>query len=320
MRLTPIVFVLALAAGACSRTNLDVITSPPDAATTDAASSDRGPDRDSAAADASRSPGCTQPSTASGERTVTIQTGTTSRSYLLHVPSTYDGKKAVPLVLDFHSITVMAMTERNLSAYPAALDPEGAIIAFPNGLSGPIGPAWNVGPCCVGNVDDVGFARAVVTQIEASACIDRTRVYAVGFSMGGGMAYQLACQAADVFAGVAPSSWDLLAENSGACAPSRPITVISFRGTADTLVPYAGGASTVVSGMPITFLGAQATFARWAALDHCQDGPSTLDANGCSRYSGCSGGVVVELCIKNGGGQEMSNPAIAWPLLSAHPL
>ena len=33
--------------------------------------------------------------------------------------------------------------------------------------------------------------------------------------------------------------------------------MISFRGTADTLVPYAGGSSSVVPGMPVTFLGAE---------------------------------------------------------------
>ena len=42
------------------------------------------------------------------------------------------------------------------------------------------------------------------------ACVDPKRVYAAGFSMGGGMAHYLACHAADVFAAVAPSAFDLL--------------------------------------------------------------------------------------------------------------
>ena len=80
-------------------------------------------------------------------------------------------------------------------------------------------------------------------QVSTTACIDPKRVYAIGFSMGGGMAHYLACHAADVFAAVAPSSFDLLEENVGDCQPPRPITVISFRGSADTLVPYEGGPS-----------------------------------------------------------------------------
>ena len=107
------------------------------------------------------------------------------------------------------------------------------MMAFPDGLQGPAGTGWNVGPCCVADVDDVAFARALVAQIEAIACIDPDRVYAVGVLTGGGMAHYVACRAADVFAAAAPAAFDLLAENVDDCIPPRPITVISFRGTAD---------------------------------------------------------------------------------------
>jgi polyhydroxybutyrate depolymerase len=206
------------------------------------------------------------------------------------------------------------------SAYPAQGGPEGGIMAFPSGLAGPSGAAWNIGPCCVANVDDVAFAKAVVAQISATACIDPKRVYAAGFSMGGGMAHYLACHAADVFAAVAPSSFDLLQENIGDCQPPRPITVISFRGSADNLVPYDGGPSAVVPGMPVTFLGAQATFQKWADIDQCSGSPPAPDSNGCSTYSNCQGGVEVVLCTKQGGGQEQGNAAVAWPVLKRHPL
>jgi polyhydroxybutyrate depolymerase len=194
------------------------------------------------------------------------------------------------------------------------------VMAFPNGLNGPSGSAWNIGPCCVANVDDVAFARALVTAVSAVACIDPKRVYATGVSMGGGMAYVLACHAADLFAGVAPSAFDLVQEDVASCLPARPITVISFRGSADTLVPFDGGYSAVVPGMPVTFLGAQATFRKWADLDHCSGAASAADANGCSSYSNCAAGVEVVLCIKSGGGQAEGDATIAWPLLERHPL
>ena len=71
-------------------------------------------------------------------------------------------------------------------------------MAFPTGLPGPSGNAWNIGPCCVATVDDVAFIKALVGQLRATTCIDPKRVYATGFSMGGGMAHYLACHAADV--------------------------------------------------------------------------------------------------------------------------
>ena len=250
----------------------------------------------------------------------TVQVGGMSRSYVLHVPPVYDGSKPVPLVLDFHGLTTSGSVERGMSPYPDETDAEGVVMAFPSGMAGPLGAAWNVGPCCVANVDDVAFARAVVAQVSMMACIDPKRVYAVGFSMGGGMAHYLACHAADVFAAVAPASFDLMEENAVDCQPSRPITVISFRGSADTLVPYDGGPSSVVPGMPVTFLGAQGTFQKWAEIDRCTGAPSAPDSNGCSTYANCQGGVEVVLCTKQGGGQEAGNAGIAWPVLKRHPL
>src|SRR5262249_22964737 len=104
------------------------------------------------------------------------------------------------------------------------------------------------------------------------------------------------------------------------CVPSRPISVISFRGTADSRVPYAGGYSSLVPGMPITFLGAQATFDTWARIDRCTGAASSPDADGCARYAGCPDGVDVVLCTKAGGHEEPGDPSIAWPLLARHTL
>jgi polyhydroxybutyrate depolymerase len=138
--------------------------------------------------------------------------------------------------------------------------------------------------------------------------------------MGGGMAYYLACHAANVFAAVAPAAFDLFQDNVDDCQPSRPITVISFRGTADQTVPYAGGLVLVIPTMPVTFLGAQATFQRWADLDQCTDPAPAEDANGCSTRCACQGGVEAALCTKQGGGQEMGNAGVAWPMLKRHTL
>ena len=134
------------------------------------------------------------------------------------------------------------------------------------------------------------------------------------------MAYYLACHAADVFAAVAPAAWDLLAENVGDCNPTRPITVISFRGTADAVVPYAGGASSVVPNMSITFLGAQATFEKWASIDRCTGSASGQDSNECSSYSSCQDGVEVILCTKQGGHEDPGDANVAWPVLKRHTL
>lgn len=263
---------------------------------------------------------CASGALQTGDTSVQLQVGSLGRSYVLHVPTAYDGTKPAPLIVDLHGIGSTGWGELSSSTYPAVTDPEGVIMAFPDGKQGPIGTGWNMGPCCVADVDDLGFIKAVVTDIRKTACVDPERIYAVGVLTGGGMVYDLACNAADVFAAVAPAAFDLLQETVDACKPSRPISEISFRGTADTRVPYAGGASSLVPGMPITFLGAQGTFERWAQIDQCTGVASPADANGCSTYSGCADGVEVVLCTKQAGPAEPGDANVAWPVLKRHPL
>lgn len=261
---------------------------------------------------------------AAGDTMQSVQVGSLTRQYILHVPSAYKGTSAVPLVVDFHPIGGSDTAEESGTPFKAVTDPEGVITAYPQGEPSPnVGAAWDVGPCCTSPisgtaVDDVGFAKALVAQVETKACIDTKRVYAVGFSMGGGMSHYLACHAADVFAAVAPQSFDLLKENEDGCTPTRPIPVLSFRGTADNVAIYAGGYSSVVTGMPITFLGAQACWQKWASIDGCTDTPTYPQVNGstweCSYYKQCQGGVQVGVCINNGG-HEYGDGTIGWTFL-----
>jgi polyhydroxybutyrate depolymerase len=125
------------------------------------------------------------------------------------------------------------------------------------------------------HVDDEGFLRAVVAKTRADGCIDPKRVYATGLSNGGAMSHLLACRAADVFAATAPVS---MGNGTVPCAPARPVSVIMFRGTADPLVPYAGG-----------FIpGAQADFDQWKALDGCAGAPVPSATNGlCQTHAAC---------------------------------
>jgi len=257
---------------------------------------------------------CPSPALKAGDTNKTIQVGSDSRTYILHVPSKYTGTAAVPLVVDFHPLGGSGSSESGSSPYKALTDAEGVISAYPNGKSGPSGGAWNVGPCCVANVDDVAFAKALVADVEKVACIDTKRVYAVGFSMGGGMSHYVACHAADIFAAVAPASFDLPQENVGDCKPSRPIAQVSFRSSNDTLVPYAGGASSVVAGMPVTFLGAKATMDKWAQLNSCTGSPTATDSNNCQYYTSCAGGVQVGLCTMTSG-HAPGKADVGWPFL-----
>ena len=249
-----------------------------------------------------------------GNTTIQIQNAGVMRSYILHVPSSYKGDKAVPLVLYFHPLLTDAATAQRSSGFTALSDKEGFIVAYPDGQES---AAWNVGPCCTQSreVDDKGFARAVVKDLQSKLCVDSKRVYAAGFSMGAGMAHYLGCEAADVFAAIATGSFDLFKENT--CKPARPISVISFRSMSDAIVPYEGGvkqsAPNGFQGVH-TFLGAEGTFAKWSELDMCTDTPVD-EGGGCKTHKACAQGVEVTLCTV-GGGHTWPDAEKSWKTIS----
>jgi polyhydroxybutyrate depolymerase len=136
------------------------------------------------------------------------------------------------------------------------------------------------------------------------------------------MAYYLGCRQAEVFASVAVSSMDLFVDSQLSCEPSRAVTEISFRGSADTVVPYDGGISSPPGNANLTteLLGAVGTFEKWATLNQCQGAPSEVDANGCSTYSACQDGAEVTLCTVPDGAQVVGDASLAWDTLKRHPM
>src|SRR5262245_57954968 len=116
-----------------------------------------------------------------GETTRTIVSGGLTRSYLLHVPPSYDGVSRVPLVLDFHGVTSTAEVQASFSGFRALSDIYGFVVVWPQGVNN----AWNGGICCASTPDDVAFVRQLVAQLRTDGKIDASRMYVTGLSNGG---------------------------------------------------------------------------------------------------------------------------------------
>ncbi len=260
-------------------------------------------------------PSCDGYNVIPGDSTRTLVVGTDTRSYILHIPSAYEGPAA--LLFDYHALNGTAEGQRSGSIYPPVTDPDGVVMAFPQGLYGAKGNAWNFGPCCVDGVDDTAFTMAMIDDIKTVACIDPTRIYAAGIYVGGGLAYALACHEANVFAAVASSAFDLAEQTITDCVPSRPITVVSFRTPEDLLMSWEGGTG-VVFPEPLDFLGAEGTLQKWAELNGCT-GQTTTDANNCEQVLQCQAGVEVMLCI-GAGPDTRGDGNIGWEVLKRHVL
>lgn len=229
-----------------------------------------------------------------GEATRTLQFGGQTRSYILHVPPSYTGKFPVPLVLDLHGLGSTASQQALISGFRQKSNEVGFLVAWPQGLNN----SWNALDCCSpsfpNGAADVGFLRALVSEIATLGYIDPSRVYVTGLSNGGGMSHRLACDAADVFAAAAPVSYPLDA-TPARCDPVRPITVVHFHGLNDMILPYDGGLPGV---MP-----AQQSLTTWAQIDACTGTRQTLPLGGqnrCETFATCAADVHAALCSLEG--------------------
>ena len=239
-----------------------------------------------------------------GEHAMTIMFDGNERQYDLQVPLSYDNTTALPLVLDLHGFTSTASQQELISGFKALAEEESFFVARPEGFG--VAQSWNGGDFCCGaaqsqNLDDVGLMRAIVAEISTRACVDPKRVYASGLSNGGAMSHRLACDAADVFAAVAPVSYPLDFDPFDGCTPSRPIAVMHSHGTNDLIVPYNGG---------LTSVPVNDSFAYWATTNGCDESPTETYSSGnssCATYQLCSAGVEVSLCTIAGGHVLYSN-------------
>ncbi|WP_298461542.1 PHB depolymerase family esterase [uncultured Cellulomonas sp.] len=123
---------------------------------------------------------------------------------------------------------------------------DGAVVAYLDGYRG----AWNDArrrnrfPARRDGVDDVAFVRAVVDRLADTHGTDPDRVHAVGFSNGGLMALSLLHVDHPPLAGAAVVAMTMPAPDDFGLPvgpATRPVPVLLVHGTADRVVPYAGG-------------------------------------------------------------------------------
>ncbi len=186
------------------------------------------------------------PSVAGTEEAISLRHDGRDRRYLLHVPplTAQQGQLGMPLLVALHGGGGHAEQFRDGSGLVKACQRAGMAVAFVDG-TGPLRGkllTWNSGGIAVyaaeHDVDDVGFLRAVVHDVQRRIAIDPSRVFATGHSNGGMMCHRLAREAADVFAGIAVVSG---AMNYTAKDSDSPIAVLLIHGTADEHVRYDGG-------------------------------------------------------------------------------
>jgi polyhydroxybutyrate depolymerase len=261
---------------------------------------------------------------APGDFDLSLQVGSRSRTFLVHLPPDFARREALPVLLAFHGGGGSAQGFQKYAGLDAVADREGFAVVYPDG-TGRLGRrllTWNAGGCCgrarENRVDDVGFALRLLADLARDLPLDRTRVYATGHSNGAMMAYRLGAEAADRIAAIAPVAGTM---HLASFQPARPVPVLHIHSVDDPRALYAGGLgpSFPFTKVRVQHNAVEAELARWAKLDGCQAEPQPVEEKLATGdgvegeqtavlldYAPCSSGADVQLWKLTGAGH-------GWP-------
>jgi len=225
-------------------------------------------------------------------------------------PEGADPKKALPLVMVLHGYGASGLLQSIYFRLDKLVDEKQFLLVAPDGVPNKSGSRfWAASAACCEvdgqKVDDVKYLTGLIDEIASVWSVDRSRVYLVGHSNGGAMAYRLGCEAAETFAAafmLAPAFF----QTEATCAPKRGMSIAHLHGTADETVAYDGGVITLLGGND-PYPSASAAVATWARLNGCAPTadesapPLDLDRGVAgaetkiTRYMACRDGVSTEL-------------------------
>lgn len=241
-----------------------------------------------------------------------IQSGGMNREYILRVPDDYDNNHPYRLVMAYHWLNGNANQVAEGGNGGSTDDPYYGLWDLAEGSTIFVAPeGLNAGWANSGGAD-VNFTDAMLEAIQADLCIDTTRIFATGFSYGGGMSYALACARADVFRGVAIYAG---AQLSGCTGGTTPIAYFHAHGSNDTVLNISQGRS-----LRDKFVGVNGCTPQNPPEPGTNSGTHT-----CTSYQGCTEGYPLRWCAHGGGhnptekdqGQNKSwVPGEAWTFIS----
>ncbi len=275
-----------------------------------------------------------------------------ARSWDLHVPAAHDGQTPLPLVVQLHGygggVSDMAGTGLDTLG-----DQEGFVVATPVGRDSKA--HWLLdfdtpGLDVTSANPDVAFMSALFDRLGADLCLDTSRIYVAGMSNGAWMTSVLPCALGNRVAAIAPVSG--LVDFGAACHPDRPVPVIAFHGTADTILPIDGGfdpdllaelrsdtGGTFDGDNPIWAVPIRERMTRIAVRDGCKPDPVSdqVSADAQRLVWACPPDADKQLVVVDGGGHdwfrpdpEASDPSpsagkvdatrLMWDFFKEHPL
>ena len=200
------------------------------------------------------SSGCGKTTSLKGESKNTInvtESGAGNRDYYIRLPDDYDPNHPYALWFAIHCLNgsaenVAHSEPDNRANYEyfgmwKLANPAGGksttIFVAPQGINA----GWGQG------AKDLAFFRAMMTKFESELCIDTSRIFASGFSMGGSMSYALACAMPDKMRAIGMYSGGSM---SGCDQTKRgPVSIFISHGTEDGTCTWPGSGAPQIADL-----------------------------------------------------------------------
>ena len=222
-------------------------------------------------------------------------------------------------MLNWHGLGSTGADQAAYTGYEALAESAGFIVVHPTGVPAPGSNlnSWELADGQDLNRDDVAFANALIDVLIDDWCADATRVYSTGMSNGGFFTARLLCEAAERIAAASSIAGTY---HPDGCAPARAVPYLAFHGTADLVVPFAGGGQSVLltDDDPVQRAFFEQVmpdeFAQFAADAGCPLNP-TITPVGHEvlryEYTGCVDGIPLTFFEVTGGGHTWPNSPLA---------
>lgn len=211
-----------------------------------------------------------------------------NRSYILRVPDNYNNQNPYRLIVGYHWLNGDAIQVANGGNGSATETPyyglwnlaqNSTIFVAPEGID----KGWaNSGG------RDLALTDAILNQVQSNLCIDKSRIFATGFSYGAGMSNAIACARANVFRGVALYSG---AQLSGCDGGTAPIPFFAAHGLDDNVLSISQGRS----------LRDRAVRNNKCTAQNPLEPARGSGRHTCTSYQGCTAGYPVRWCAFDGG-------------------
>ncbi len=230
-----------------------------------------------------RSPGCGTPLERPDPRVQqTMQIGDATRYYLLDVPSNTDNQTPLSLIFALHGYDMNNVAVVGPFNFTSRSNGQ-AITVYPYGEGPPPGDVSHWGDHVLeatwaANEANYTYIQTLMADLQDRYCIDTSRVFITGFSMGGFFTNTMACAHNDWFRGFAPVSGG----GPGSCAdPDTKAAIMIHHGTADDIVEFSSG---------------EDSRDFWIGQNGCNQ-TSASSYDNCETFDGCPDGKPVVFCI-----------------------